>query len=102
MNEQNDDAIGTEGYYFEVGDTVNIHANTTTGVFYGTRSALQILQQDTAKSSIVKGIAKDYPKYKERGFMLDVGRKFLQWIFEGLCEVHVLVQNERFSNTFER
>ncbi|NHW38224.1 family 20 glycosylhydrolase, partial [Paenibacillus aceris] len=81
LNEQTDDAIGTEGYYFEVGDMVNIHANTTTGVFYGTRSALQILQQDTAKSSIVKGIAKDYPKYKERGFMLDVGRKFFTMDF---------------------
>lgn len=81
LNEQTDDSIGTEGYYFEVGDKVNIHANTTTGVFYGTRSALQILQQDTAKSSIVKGIAKDYPKYKERGFMLDVGRKFFTMDF---------------------
>ncbi|NOV01136.1 family 20 glycosylhydrolase, partial [Paenibacillus planticolens] len=81
LNEQSDDAIGTEGYNFEVGDMVKIRANTTTGVFYGTRSALQILQQDTAKASIVKGVAKDYPKYKERGFMLDVGRKFFTMDF---------------------
>lgn len=71
-----DESIGKEGYYFEVGDYVEIHANTETGVFYGTRTALQILEQDPEKASIVKGVAKDFPKYGERGFMLDVGRKF--------------------------
>lgn len=77
MHKQADDSIGDEGYYFEVGDYVTIRANTYTGVYYGTRTALQILEQDLQKSSIVKGIAKDYPQYKERGFMLDVGRKFI-------------------------
>ncbi|OAB46856.1 family 20 glycosylhydrolase [Paenibacillus antarcticus] len=69
--------IGDEGYFFEVGDYVKIRANTTTGVFYGTRTALQILEQDPLKSNIVKGVAKDFPKYQERGFMLDVARKFI-------------------------
>ncbi|MFX3635374.1 MAG: family 20 glycosylhydrolase [Candidatus Pristimantibacillus sp.] len=73
-----DSTIGDEGYFFEVEDFVTIRANTTTGVFYGTRTALQILEQDTAKSSIVKGAAKDFPKYVERGFMLDVARKFIE------------------------
>lgn len=50
-----DESIGKEGYYFEVGDYVEIHANTETGVFYGTRTALQILEQDPEKASIVKG-----------------------------------------------
>lgn len=81
MNGTRDDAIGDEGYVFEAGDFVSIRANTETGVFYGTRTALQILEQDSAKSSIVKGTAKDYPKYKERGFMLDVGRKFFPMSF---------------------
>jgi uncharacterized protein YjdB len=71
-----DESIGDEGYTFEVGDFVKIKANTVKGVFYGTRTALQILEQDPLKSSIVKGIAKDFPKYQERGFMLDVARKF--------------------------
>ncbi|NOU71738.1 family 20 glycosylhydrolase [Paenibacillus sp. LMG 31458] len=81
LDQQTDTSIGEEGYHFEVGDVVNIHANTITGVFYGTRTALQILQQDTTKASIVKGKAKDYPKYKDRGFMLDVGRKFFTMDF---------------------
>lgn len=53
-----------------------IRANTDTGVFYGTRTALQILAQDEGHDQIGKGLAKDFPKYKERGFMLDAGRKY--------------------------
>ena len=72
-----DDAgIGTEGYLFDSNDAVTIRANTTQGVFYGTRTGLQILLQDPARSHIVKGMARDYPQYKERGFLLDAGRKF--------------------------
>jgi hexosaminidase len=71
-----DRGIGSEGYLFEVANAVVIRANTSTGVFYGTRTALQILLQDAAHEHIVRGTARDYPKYKERGFMLDVGRKF--------------------------
>ena len=76
-----DRGIGNEGYLFKVGDSVLISANTSTGVFYGTRTALQILLQDPARAHIVKGTARDYPKYKERGFMLDVGRKFFSLSF---------------------
>lgn len=76
VNSTRDETIGDEGYTFEVGDQVKISANTRKGVFYGTRTALQILEQDSLKSSIVKGSAKDFPKYQERGFMLDVARKF--------------------------
>jgi hexosaminidase len=71
-----DDRIGNEGYLFNVGDGVTISARTSTGIFYGTRTALQILQGDPTRSSIPRGRARDYPKYQERGFMLDVGRKF--------------------------
>jgi hexosaminidase len=70
-------AIGSEGYLFNVGDAVTISAHTATGVFYGTRTALQILSADPAHSSIPRGSAMDYPQYAERGFMLDVGRKFV-------------------------
>jgi hexosaminidase len=71
-----DDGIGNEGYLFNVGNWVTISARTSTGIFYGTRTALQILQEDQARSSIPRGRARDYPKYQVRGFMLDVGRKF--------------------------
>jgi hexosaminidase len=68
--------LGDEGYVFDVNDTVSIYANTSTGVFYGTRTALQILAEDPQHATIPRGTAQDYPQYKERGFMLDVGRKF--------------------------
>src|SRR5207248_10562733 len=71
-----DPSIGSEGYLFQVDYTVVISAHSRTGVFYGTRTALQILRQDITKSHNPKGIARDYPQYAERGFMLDAGRKF--------------------------
>ncbi len=71
-----DARIGDEGYLFDVGDAVTLRAHTTQGILYGTRTALQLLLQDPARSHIVKGMARDYPQYKERGFMLDAARKF--------------------------
>ncbi len=76
-----DRGIGNEGYILKVGDFVDISANTRNGVFYGTRTVLQVLIQDPAKTHIVRGTAKDYPSYQERGFMLDVGRKFFSLKF---------------------
>jgi hexosaminidase len=72
-----DSSIGDEGYLFNVGDSVTIDARTINGVFYGTRTVLQILSAATDHVSIPKGYARDYPAYKERGFMLDLGRKFV-------------------------
>ncbi len=71
-----DTQLGNEGYVFAVSDRVGITAPTPTGVFYGTRTALQILDQASQHTGIPKGTARDWPAYPERGFMLDVGRKF--------------------------
>jgi hexosaminidase len=76
-----DRGIGNEGYVLKVENSVVISANTNTGVFYGTRTILQILLQDPTKSHIVRGTARDYPTYQERGFMLDAGRKFFNLNF---------------------
>lgn len=56
-----------------IGDSVKIEAEKATGAYWGVISALQILKQN--KTTIPKGITRDYPKYEVRGFMLDVGRK---------------------------
>lgn len=72
-----DSSLGAEGYTFDVNTSVIINARTRNGAFYGTRTALQILQADPDHTHIPKGFARDYPQYKERGFMLDLGRKFL-------------------------
>jgi hexosaminidase len=71
-----DAGIGKEGYIFRIGDSASISANSSAGVLYGTRTALQILVQDPGRARIPRGTARDYPQYQERGFMLDVGRKF--------------------------
>ncbi|NOV03943.1 family 20 glycosylhydrolase [Paenibacillus planticolens] len=72
-----DDAgIGNEGYVLEAGAFVSIKAHTSGGVFYGTRTVLQILQQDASRSYMPQGVARDYPQYAQRGIMLDVGRRY--------------------------
>ncbi len=72
-----DSSLGVEGYTLDVGNNVIIDARATNGIFYGTRTVLQILQAGPYHTALPKGFARDYPQYKERGFMLDLGRKFL-------------------------
>ncbi len=68
-----DQGLDKEGYIMTIGDSVKIEAEKATGAYWGVISALQILKQN--KTTIPKGITRDYPKYEVRGFMLDVGRK---------------------------
>lgn len=68
-----DTTLGNEGYTLDINQWVSISATSSTGCFWGTRSVLQLLEQSNA---LPKGVARDYPKYERRGFMLDVGRKF--------------------------
>lgn len=62
-----------EGYELQVADALLISAPTSTGVFYGTRSVLQLLRQGV---TIAKGTARDWPAYTERSFMVDTARQF--------------------------
>lgn len=62
-----------ETYDMEIGDAVTIRMSTETAAFWSTRSILQILKQ--TGTTIPKGLVRDYPKYKVRGFMFDVARK---------------------------
>ncbi|MFI6741875.1 discoidin domain-containing protein [Nonomuraea sp. NPDC050451] len=72
-----DARFAEEGYTLTVTDhNVTIAAPTATGVYYGTRSLLQILLLDDGRDSLPVGRAVDWPNYKVRGFMLDVGRRF--------------------------
>lgn len=66
-----------EGYELAVtGESVTITAPAYSGAYYGTRSLLQILLHDELRSRVPAGTAKDWPNYRLRGFMLDVGRRF--------------------------
>jgi hexosaminidase len=71
-----DPMLGDDGYALSIADAVTLRASTANGVFYGTRTILQMLLADPAKARLPHGSARDYPSYQERGFMLDVGRKY--------------------------
>ena len=64
-----DSTIGEEGYLLTVADHITISALTDAGVFYGTRSILQMLKQGL---TIQAGTARDWPDFPERGLMLCV------------------------------
>jgi hexosaminidase len=66
-----DAELGAEGYALKVGGTFAISAPTTTGVFYGGRTLLQLLRRGT---SVPHGSARDWPRYSQRGLMLDAAR----------------------------
>ena len=71
---QPDEQLGKEGYVLGIDQKVSIEAPTAQGVFWGTRSLLQMLHNQ--KAQLAKGTARDWPEFPNRGFMLDVGRKF--------------------------
>ena len=88
----NDTAIGNEGYLMTVGGTIVIRARTAAGVFYGTRTMLQLLKQGT---TIVAGSARDWPSFPERSMMVDNGRKYFSpdWLKNHIRELAYLKYN---------
>ena len=71
-----DKALGDEGYTLSVTDRVTITAPTAKGLYWGTRTLLQMLDRSKGKS-LPKGTVRDWPDYSYRGAFLDAGRKFL-------------------------
>lgn len=77
----------TEGYTITIGDRVEITAATTTGLYWGTRTLLQMAELECSKVregechgpsvSLPCGAVRDCPDFEVRGFMLDCGRKFV-------------------------
>lgn len=74
------DKLGKEGYHTKIGNQVEISASQSIGVYWATRTILQISEQSEDKS-LPKGEITDYPDYEMRGFMLDCGRKFIPMHF---------------------
>lgn len=67
---------GDEAYRLIIGkDGIRIEAASPKGAFWATRTLLQLSEQ-TDSHALPCGTAFDYPDYSERGFMIDVGRKF--------------------------
>ena len=59
--------LGAEGYELIVDEQVRITAATPVGIFYGTRTVLQMLVQRT---ELPRGEVVDVPQYEERGVTL--------------------------------
>lgn len=74
-------ALPKEGYSLIIKEIITVDAKEATGVFWATRTLLQLLEQDKEHKSIPKGSCSDYPQYEVRGFVLDCGRKFFTMDF---------------------
>ena len=70
-----DKKMPKEGYDIRITDRVLVSAPETSGVFWATRTLLQMTEQSDSRS-LAKGNMRDFPSYAVRGFMLDVARKF--------------------------
>jgi len=77
--------LGPEGYELTVQTNgVIIRASTTTGIFYGGESLMQLLPPDIFSTNVLKMAdwtapcvkVEDQPRFGWRGFMLDVSRHF--------------------------
>ncbi len=72
-----DKKLGDEGYELKISaDGISLQAPTVRGLFWGTRTILQMLDQNQGKN-LPCGTTRDWPDYAVRGAMLDAGRKFL-------------------------
>ncbi|HSW11980.1 MAG TPA: family 20 glycosylhydrolase [Solimonas sp.] len=87
-----DGRTGREGYGLRAGSVLEIQASEAAGVFYGTRTLLQLLAQG---ASIPAGHALDWPRYPERGLLVDAGRKYFTpaWFHQHIRELAWLKMN---------
>ncbi len=102
--------IASEGYQIEIGDAVVVRGATAGGVFYGTRTLLQLLAQDKTNLTLPRGVIVDYPQYAHRMLMLDVGRKpyplavlkdylrLMAW--HKMNELHLHLSDEAFGGAY--
>ena len=69
----NNATLGKEGYTLDITDKgITAGAPTETGLYWATRSVLQMLQKGNGSAPC--GSAMDIPRYQVRSFLFDVGR----------------------------
>lgn len=77
LNLKPDKQLGAEGYQLSISkDGIMLSSPTEKGLFWGTRSLLQMLDHRGGRS-LPCGLTRDWPDYAVRGAMLDAGRKYL-------------------------
>jgi hexosaminidase len=81
-----------EGYALRIDGTFSILAASRAGAFYGGRTLLQLVR---GGEPIPRGRARDWPRYRERGLMVDNGRKFFsrRWLERRIVELAGLKLN---------
>lgn len=71
-----DKRLGNEGYTIRIGKRVEVTAPQAIGLYWATRTLLQMSEQDESRR-LPQGNISDWPDYAVRGFMLDCGRKYI-------------------------
>ena len=81
-----DPQLGDEGYSLHVAGSITVSAPNEAGVFYGTRTLLQMFHSGR---TVAGGSARDWPGYPDRGLMLDTAAKFfpLSWLENEIREM---------------
>jgi hexosaminidase len=87
-----DRRLGIEGYELDIGPVARITARTAAGAFYGTRTLLQLLHE---RRALPDGTALDWPRYPDRGLMIDLGRRVYSatWIEAEIRQLAYLKMN---------
>ena len=78
-----DKKLGAEGYEINVGKKAELTAPTATGLYWATRTLLQMGEARRTETAfaVPQGKIRDWPDYELRGLMLDCGRKFIPMDF---------------------
>lgn len=87
-----DTTLGDEGYEVEIGSNLRVSAATVVGLFNGTRTLLQWFAQST---TVAAGWARDWPLHRERGLMIDIGRRHFPavWLEDRIRRMAALKMN---------
>ncbi|MFX1453587.1 MAG: beta-N-acetylhexosaminidase, partial [Promethearchaeota archaeon] len=98
--------IGQEGYILKITpNSVDISGYANSGIFYGIQSLRQLLPEEIETAKLVKNIdwsipsvsIRDYPRFKWRGYMMDVGRHFFgKEVIKKILDVMALLKMNVF------
>lgn len=72
-----DEPLRAEAYKLEVGERIILTAATEQGLYWASRSFLQMIQESGEARALDFGTALDWPEYPVRGFLIDTGRRFM-------------------------
>ena len=94
---KDDKKLGEEGYKIAIANSIVLEAPASLGIYWGTRTLLQIVEQNQGKY-LPKGEIKDFPDFALRGFMLDCGRKYIPM---NVLENYVKIMSYYKMNTLQ-